>query len=382
MSFEAIAWAMKQPVGRSSTKFLLVAMAECVNDKSEEMLCFPSIAHLAKATEMDPKSVKANLLKLRELGFIEDTGDRKGLTGRVVIYRLKEPKSGPIAEVVNGDQSAQISQVMSPNLGALREGEMSPNFPVNEPKFPDQSAQISQVMSPNLGHGTSKEPIKEPVIEPRKRAKVSFDAGAIELPDWLPADTWAMWVRDRADRRKSITEAGAKLQLRSLEKLRAQGHDPVLLIETAIASGWQGFFAAKDGSTMAARQDAADGVPLCPMDQLLDAYAEVLPMLPQPMRSLFVEGANAVAMRKRWEWVLTANRESGELAGQRMATNTDEGVAWFRRFFGYVARKCPYLLGENTVSWTADLGWLLTAGNFEKVLQGNYETQELGADHA
>lgn len=58
-----------------------------------------------------------------------------------------------------------------------------------------------------------------------------------------------MWVRDRADRRKSVTEAGARLQLRSLEKLRTQGHDPVLIIELAIASGWQGFFAAKDGST-------------------------------------------------------------------------------------------------------------------------------------
>ncbi len=245
MSFEAMAWAMRQPVGRSSAKFLLVAMAECVNDKSEEMLCFPSISHLAQATDMDPKSVKANLQKLRELGFIEDTGDRKGQTGRVVIYRLKTPEIEPLSKKNEADQSAQISPVMSPNLDAFQESEMSPNFPGNEPKFPDQSAQISLVMSPNLGHGTKKEPVMEPIKESVKKAareKSRFDPMTIELPDWLPADTWSTWVKDRAARKKPITEAAAKLQLRTLKQLREMGHDPLKLVERSIERGWQGFF--------------------------------------------------------------------------------------------------------------------------------------------
>ena len=251
MSFPAIAWALKQPVGRASAKFLLVAMADCVNADSTEMLCFPSIAHLSKVTDMDPKSVKANLLKLRELGFIEDSGERKGQTGRVVTYRLKSPDDTAPEAADEAPQSAQISLVIGPNFPDPDAGEISPNFPGNEPKFPDQSAQISLVIGPNLGHGTSKEPVMEPVKEPVKRAKSSFNAAEISLPDWLPREAWVMWAKDRSDRKKPITQAGAMLQLKDLEKYRAQGHDPVAVIEHSISRGWQGLFPPKEEAVRA-----------------------------------------------------------------------------------------------------------------------------------
>lgn len=104
-------------------------------------------------------------------------------------------------------------------------------------------------------------------------------------------------------------------------------------------------------------------------------------MLPQPRRSLFRDGENATAMRQRWAWVLTEKRESGDQAGQRMATNTDEGVAWFRRFFEYVAN-CPHLVGGNGSGWTSNIGWLLKKSNFEKVLQGNYHDEQRETAHA
>ncbi|MFT3815249.1 MAG: helix-turn-helix domain-containing protein [Acidovorax sp.] len=257
MSFEAIAWAMKQPVGRSSAKFLLVALADCVNDKSEEMLCFPSITHLEAATELDRKSVKANLQKLRELGFIEDTGQRRGQTRQIVVYLLKEPKNGPISGEATTTKEAQFSLERSPNLDQSQDDERGPNFPDKGPKFPTKEAQFSLERGPNLDHGTSKEPVTKPVMEPVKkntREKSRFDALAVQLPDWLPADLWSTWVKDRADRKKPITEAAAALQFRKLGKLRGEGHDPRKLIERSIEHGWQGFFAndttlASAGST-------------------------------------------------------------------------------------------------------------------------------------
>lgn len=47
MSYEAVSWAMAQNVGKSSTKFVLVAMAEHVNGKDTDMLCFPSVQALS-----------------------------------------------------------------------------------------------------------------------------------------------------------------------------------------------------------------------------------------------------------------------------------------------------------------------------------------------
>nr|WP_182312126.1 hypothetical protein [Comamonas testosteroni] len=123
-------------------------------------------------------------------------------------------------------------------------------------------------------------------------------------------------------------------------------------------------------------------VPPCPYGLLLDAYEELCPTLPKVRRSLFETGKRADAMRSRWAWVMTANAEVGENAGNRMATTTAEGIAWFRQFFEYVAQS-PFLLGQvGDRNWQADIGWLMKRENFEKVLEGKYHSDMQEAAHA
>lgn len=110
-------------------------------------------------------------------------------------------------------------------------------------------------------------------------------------------------------------------------------------------------------------------LPPCPHDTLIDLFAEHLPTLPQPKKELW-EGKNAEAMRTRWKWVMTAKKKNGA----RYATTKDEAIAWFSRFFGYVAGS-DFLSGRSG-KWTAcDLGWLMKADNFTKVVQGNYDNK-------
>lgn len=111
----------------------------------------------------------------------------------------------------------------------------------------------------------------------------------------------------------------------------------------------------------------------CPHEDLIDLYAKHLPALPQPRKSLWRKGKNAPALKARWCWVLTECYESGDRKGTRMATTREEGLAWFDRFFAYVA-KSDWLTGKDS-KWSSDLGWLAVSANFEKVLQGNYENQ-------
>lgn len=84
---------------------------------------------------------------------------------------------------------------------------------------------------------------KEKPPNPRKRGN-GFDAATIELPDWLDADDWQAWVKDRKDRKKQITEQGAKQQLAKLNDYRRQGHSPHEVIANSIAAGYQGLFPA------------------------------------------------------------------------------------------------------------------------------------------
>lgn len=92
MSIEALNWAFKQPVPNSSAKFVLVALANCANaDRHGNVVAFPSAEYLCSVTAQNRKTIVSNLAKLREWGLIEDSGDRVGRTGQVIVYRLNCP---------------------------------------------------------------------------------------------------------------------------------------------------------------------------------------------------------------------------------------------------------------------------------------------------
>lgn len=87
MSVEAITWALRQPVKQSSTKFVLVVLANCAS--AANSLAYPSVAYLSEATGQNRKTIIVNLQRLQADGFIEDTGERRGTTRQVVVYRLR-----------------------------------------------------------------------------------------------------------------------------------------------------------------------------------------------------------------------------------------------------------------------------------------------------
>ena len=58
----------------------------------------------------------------------------------------------------------------------------------------------------------------------------------------------------------------------------------------------------------------------------------------------------------------------GSLIG---ASSAREDLGWWQEYFNTVSRS-PWLLGENSRGWTADLDWLLNESNMAKVLEGKY----------
>ena len=94
MSYEAVSWAMAQQVGKSSTKFVLVAMAHCVNAESGDMVLLAVRKAPAGITGQDVKTIETSVVRLREAGWIVDTGTRRGMTGQVIVYRLNTTKTG------------------------------------------------------------------------------------------------------------------------------------------------------------------------------------------------------------------------------------------------------------------------------------------------
>lgn len=116
-----------------------------------------------------------------------------------------------------------------------------------------------------------------------------------------------------------------------------------------------------------AESRTGEQIPNCPHQKLIDLYALHLPTLPFPA---IWEGKRQNALRARWRWVLTAKKRDGS----RHSTDEASAVAWFERFFAYVA-KSDFLTGRNDKFSGCDLGWLMKADNFAKVIQGNYENK-------
>lgn len=233
MSFDAIRWALAQPVSKSSTKFVLVAMADCVHaDGAAEMVCWPSYRHLTDRTGQDVKTVEAGLRRLREAGFIVDTGKRRGSTGRVIVYRLKAPENGAVIELDGPDELDHETTGNAPESGAVDTAGNTPEFPRKTPVFPVQSPQISHQIPPKTGDGTSKEPVKGTSKGKRQSACAPSIPG---IPDQLLSDYLAV----RRDKRAGpLTET-------ALRGLQREADKAGLSLSEAITAccefGWQGF---------------------------------------------------------------------------------------------------------------------------------------------
>lgn len=109
-------------------------------------------------------------------------------------------------------------------------------------------------------------------------------------------------------------------------------------------------------------------IPSCPHQQIIELYEQHLPMLPFPR---VWEGQRQKNLAARWRWVLTAKKRDGST----YATDTDSALAFFDRYFAYVS-KSDFLTGRTGKWQNCDLGWLVNAENFAKVISGNYENKE------
>lgn len=188
MSLDAMRWAKKVKTGRSSAKSVLTWMADMCG---ADFTTYPSIAALAEATELDKKTVQASLQHLVENGFIQDTGERRGRTKQIPVYKLvgieesiedaertqkrehyqkrdalKKPKNG----TVNPND---------PKNGFIKSGETIPFFPSNDPKNgirnpPEESKDLNPTHN---ARGVEVEPVKNnPIPEYPGQPGIAYPA--------------------------------------------------------------------------------------------------------------------------------------------------------------------------------------------------------------
>jgi hypothetical protein len=143
-------------------------------------LAYPSTSYLAEATGQDRKTVLANMRRLIESGYIEDSGDRAGSTRQVIVYRLRMPveipadKSPEIGTVANGAENGTC-----PKNGTVQ------TVPKTDGKSPKNGLKQSQKRDtePSDTSGTKSEERQQ---QPR----------GTRLPErWRPSDPVVAWAK-------------------------------------------------------------------------------------------------------------------------------------------------------------------------------------------
>ena len=88
MSIQAIAWVFSQDIHPSPSKFVMVALA---NFLQEDGTAWCAISTIADITSQDRKTVIRALDDLERQGRITDSGQRKGFTGQIKVYQVTVP---------------------------------------------------------------------------------------------------------------------------------------------------------------------------------------------------------------------------------------------------------------------------------------------------
>jgi len=177
MSWETQAWAARQRPGSATAKLVLLGLASCADANHR---AWPSIQWLCDFSDLNRKTVIAALQRLEDGMFplIEDTGERRGQTGQIKVYRLAVPTSAdalasdpPALRVTETVPKTEQFQKRNSSVFGGKESQKRDTEPVREPFIPPAPAEA--------GAG--------PHVDPDRADRQSADRRGSRLPDdWSP----------------------------------------------------------------------------------------------------------------------------------------------------------------------------------------------------
>ncbi|AOA58256.1 helix-turn-helix domain-containing protein [Acinetobacter larvae] len=145
MSLDATNWAwrvqLQQKKGGSSKPLKKLLLLSLADRAGEDHCCYPSVGRLVEDTEMDRKTVLKIIDELIEDGLILDTGERKGRTKQVKVYRLMGVNGREtVPTLVHLD--TKNNELKSPNNGTVPTMEPSQQSDERVPTFRGKSPNV------------------------------------------------------------------------------------------------------------------------------------------------------------------------------------------------------------------------------------------------
>lgn len=157
MSVEACKWARMADVQKSTSKLVLLSLAQLVRYDAQDWTVFASIEYLAKVTHLNRKTVIEALARLRQLGAIQDTLMRAGENRSSVVYRLC-PNAVPRIDMTT---SAHQADFQPPVVGRQPGLEFDASSPHSGQASGDNTGMAADAVHP----ASSSEPATAPSVD-------------------------------------------------------------------------------------------------------------------------------------------------------------------------------------------------------------------------
>lgn len=183
--------------------------------------CWPGIAYLKKRLGIRPATVIAATRLLEGAGFIRIQKTR----GKGNVYEL--------AHFRQSASEVELEAISTAETHGVSEAETVMTVSRNSQTVSQTTERPVPPRKPNK------------TLEPRLNEQDN-GASALQLPDWVPEESWQDFLEMRRELRKFPTIHAQDLLVRKLGQLRNEGHDPKAVLEQSIINSWQGLFELKD----------------------------------------------------------------------------------------------------------------------------------------
>lgn len=248
MSFDAIKWAFKQQTKKSTEKLVLLSLANCVNSKHTD-LAFPSAKRICEETQLNKKTIYTALGSLIEQNLIADTEQKVGRTQSVKVYKLNM-QADPKTDQLSQEDLDEAEEISAPENGLTKhtrkrvsiESEADPktdrSTPENGPKLTRKRIEAD----PKTGHGTSKEPVKEPVNNKIYTDHTNKkDLNFYRWPTVPDEEIFKDWKAARKLKKQTLTQTVINQFGDEITKAANHGFSVDQCLAEVCARGWQGF---------------------------------------------------------------------------------------------------------------------------------------------
>lgn len=365
MSLSMMTEAFKVKVGNPARKLVLVKLADNANDLGE---CWPSYGHIARECEMGRSTVKAHIRALADAGFLTIEERRRGRESSSNMYRLTLSKGQPI-------------QRTPPR----RPGKEKPSWTIipGQPLTPSPGQRL---IHPRSAVDRGRSAVDPPPGQPLTPEPVTMNQSGnqSENPTCASAMREAFEVFYAAGLPKK-----SRARAEQAFKVQARKHDDPLAFARMLAENIKGRlgtgelgFDKMHPSTYLNQQRWLDetapagqtnpNAPACPHDEILTAWAEVMPDKPQPHAQLWQGSTDAINLAARWEQVWAMRKAR---TGQPLYQTREEGIAWWRSFFQFL-RRSRFLMEECR---GFGLGWVADRDHFARIYSLQYHDVDGGA---